>query len=363
MKKENILFIGSFGGKEKVITGGQTFACRQFIDNAYLKLRFDFLLVDNLTEKKTSKFLYSSKIKNVFIRLVQIIYYLINYKFSIVIIYTSESFAFYEKGFYAIFLKILGKKIIFSPRSGLMIDWLEKEIPFHFAKKVFSSCDVILCQGEFWLNYYRNKFDLNLSKLHVVNNFIQCDDNVMINKTPLDSCINIIYLGWIHEKKGVLKLLDFIKFSKNKLKIKVKICGEGDFEATCREFCVKNELNEIVDFCGWVNDIEKTKLLIESHFIFLLSDTEGLPNSIIEGMKNGNVPVVTNVGSLSELVKSENGYICNSIDNTAILNFLLDYVNKPMEYVRASKLNTQIIRENYSNYSFEKRMYKVIRSL
>lgn len=363
MKKENILFIGSFGGKEKVITGGQTFACRQFIDNPYLKSRFNFLLVDNLTVKKTSEFLFSSKVKNVFIRFFQIIYFLINYKFKIVIIYTSESFAFYEKGFYAILLKTLGKKIIFSPRSGLMVDWVEKYFPFHFAKIVFGKSDIVMCQGEFWLEYYNKKFNLNSTKTHIVRNFIQIDDDDFIEKDSLSSCINLIYIGWIHEKKGVMSLLEFIKFSKSILKTKLKICGEGDFEFKCREYCKENNLNDVVEFCGWVNEEEKSKLLSESHFILLLSETEGLPNSIIEGMKYGNIPIVTNVGSLNELVNSSNGYICENIDLNSILNFIKKFHNDPVKYAQVSKMNTEIIRDNFSNRSFENSVNQILKSL
>lgn len=363
IKKDKLLFIGSFGGKSKTVNGGQTFACRQFVDNNFLKSYYHFILIDNLSSEKTSDFLFLDKLKNVLYRFFLLNYILITKNFKIAIIYTSESFAFYEKGFYVLYLKFWGKKVIFSPRSGLMIQWLEKPVARSFTSFVFKHCDLILAQGEFWQEFYCYQFNLNRSKIKILRNFVHYDDFLDIKKPSIRSGINLIYLGWIHKKKGVIKILEFINYSRNHLNIKLKICGEGDYEEECRSYCNSKNLNDLVEFCGWVSGDVKQKLLNDSHFIFLLSDTEGLPNSILEGMQHGNIPVVTNVGSLNELVKMESGYITNEIDNDLILKFIEGFVSDPMSYDNTSELNREIIKKYYSNETFESSIAEVLKSL
>lgn len=363
LKKNKLLFIGSFGGKSKIVNGGQTFACKQFIENDFLKSDNQFILIDNLSSEKTSRFLFFDKLKNVLSRFSLLIYYLTTEKFNIAIIYTSESFAFYEKGFYVLLLKFCGKKVVFSPRSGLMIEWLEKPVAHKFASFVFKHCDIILAQGEFWHTFYSRQFNIKKSKMRILRNFIHFDDLLNTKKPSIQSGINLIFLGWIHEKKGVMKILEFINYSRNRLNIKLKICGEGDYEEQCRSYCNLNNLNEFVEFCGWVSGDVKQKLLNDSHFIFLLSDTEGLPNSILEGMKHGNIPIVTNVGSLNELVTIDSGHITNEVNYESIFKFIEGFVNNPVSYERISELNKQIIKKEYSNKSFESNIVEILNSL
>lgn len=363
MLKKNILFIGSFGGKLSVINGGQTFACKQIIDNEYMKNNFHFILIDNLSLKKTSDFRFFDKFKNVLLRFLLLNYYTLTRKFDIVIIYTSESYAFYEKGFYVLFLNLFNKKIIFSPRSGLMIQWLNSTKANRFANLVFQKCNIILCQGDFWKNFYLKQFKLNNEKVKVLRNFINTKSTLFINKSDLNTTINVIYLGWIHEKKGILKLLEFIEFSKNRLNIKLNICGEGDLEKECRSFCNLNNLNNIVKFHGWVTGNEKEKLLRESHFIFLLSDVEGLPNSILEGMNFGNIPIVTNVGSLNELVTLDSGLIMDIIDFDLILNFINSLKSNTNQFLRMSESNISFINKYYSNSAFELNIKNILESI
>jgi poly(glycerol-phosphate) alpha-glucosyltransferase len=72
---------------------------------------------------------------------------------------------------------------------------------------------------------------------------------------------------------------------------------------------------------GHISQAETTALMREAHVLLVLSDFEGLPLSLIEGLQNGCIPIVYQMesGIPEVLSDGENGFIVPSGDLPAIV--------------------------------------------
>ena len=135
-----------------------------------------------------------------------------------------------------------------------------------------------------------------------------------------DETLHILYLGRIEPNKGVDYILKAAEQLKNNdINFLLHIAGKDQ----CQDYYVtlfKESLKENFTYEGVVTGTAKTELLKKCQVFLLPSFYEGLPMSLLEAMSFGEVPVVTNVGSIGEVVKNgENGMFVNVKDSHTIV--------------------------------------------
>lgn len=124
--------------------------------------------------------------------------------------------------------------------------------------------------------------------------------------------LNLLYLGRIEKNKGI----DYIFQASKKLKdLQIDFClhfagkeeNEGEFIPKMAQI-----LGDKFQYHGIVSGKQKENLLKDCDIFLLPSMYEGLPMSLIETMSYGQIPIVTNVGSISLVVQNnENGFFVN----------------------------------------------------
>src|SRR6185369_4829766 len=82
--------------------------------------------------------------------------------------------------------------------------------------------------------------------------------------------------------------------------LRVVIAGRGPLLELLKRQVKKDQLESVVRFVGHVEKVER--LLTRSRVFLLTSRSEGLSIALAEAMMAGAVPVVPDVGDLSELV-------------------------------------------------------------
>ena len=117
-----------------------------------------------------------------------------------------------------------------------------------------------------------------------------------------------LFMGRIHESKGLNELLEAFKLLKaDNLDFGFILCGDGPLRKSIVpqfESILENRFN----YMGVVSGRAKLNAIQRSDYFLLPSWFEGLPLSLLETMAAGLVPVVTNVGSVNFFVKNgENG--------------------------------------------------------
>ncbi len=127
-----------------------------------------------------------------------------------------------------------------------------------------------------------------------------------------DRCI-FTFTGVLIKRKGVDILLDAISkcmLDKKCRHYKFYIAGAGEEELSLKTKTNNMQLSESISFLGWINDLERKKILCESRALILPSYNEGLPMSILEALSFGVPVIATSVGSIGEAIENgRNGFM------------------------------------------------------
>lgn len=259
----------------------------------------------------------------------------------------------------AIFFK---KKIVVSVRGELYpyaLETFRPKLKKIFIKlwKTLSSNLVIHCTVETEREYVNAIFNNKVETALLPNYILRPkEQEVLINNTNK----YILFLGRLHQIKGLEGLLSAVKASKNfaSSKIKIKLAGKGnkDYEAKLKSLVEEMSLNDKVEFLGQVEGEAKEKLIANAYFLILPSFTENFGNVVVEALMHGT-PVIASKGTPWEILeKNKAGFW---VDNTTeslskTLNTVTIIKEKEYEAYRKNAKDIALreydIENNYKNW-------------
>ena len=229
--------------------------------------------------------------------------------------------------------RALGKRVVLSPRSGLILDDLERSpLIRSFARSVLRHCHVVICQSRSWRDFYQSFSGLPDSHFVVIPNWLNAAPYLRLSRptaTPSKG-IHIIYVGWLETYKGVYDLVEAISLFREPLKdCRVHICGEGNESQGLRQGVADAGLSHLFEFHGWLNFPEKLEQLGKADVFVLPSHREGLPNALLEAMAAGLPVIATRVGGVPEVLDEDGvGILLDPHDSTALGEALAELVSK-----------------------------------
>jgi glycosyltransferase involved in cell wall biosynthesis len=146
---------------------------------------------------------------------------------------------------------------------------------------------------------------LESNKVMVIQNYSMLSFKHSIS--PSQGKINIIFIGSLNLRKGVLDLFEAMQNLPSNLDWHMHVAGDFTSEDFKYQFFSKLEETNLINkvtFHGYVSDKEKKKLFEMSSILVLPSYSEGMPLSILEGLSAGCAILATNVGANKETIKS-----------------------------------------------------------
>ena len=164
---------------------------------------------------------------------------------------------------------------------------------------------------------------------------------------------DIISVSSLDKNKNLSLLIKAIALIKSPKKIKALIVGDGpEFQNLIDESKALG-IKENIHFTGWVkNDDKKIEFYNNSKIFVLCSKGEGFPLALLEGMACGCVPVITDVGDITDVVTSSiNGYIIKDDNDERKLASLLELLINNHEKINSLSAKAKEIR---NRFSFEK---------
>ncbi|MDB5272157.1 MAG: mgtA [Chitinophagaceae bacterium] len=303
--KSKVIFIGSFRKAAKDgSVGGQMFACTSLV-NSSLKDEIDFILIDSTADSVPAPSLYRRLLKAIN-RIGILLHRLSGRDISSVLIFSSAGFSLIEKGVMSIICKLFGKKVLFAPRSGLIKDNYENSFFFKwFLPFIIRRSNLVICQGIVWKEFYQGISKADDSKFLVIPNWI--DSKTYSDNNPeyiTREIVRVLYMGWLESYKGIFDFIESVKLLKERgLIFRVKICGMGSAKENMLKLIKQYQLDDTVEYVGWVTGNDKLKQFKETDLFVLPSHREGMPNVLMEAMSSGIPVVATKVGGVPELVQ------------------------------------------------------------
>lgn len=320
-RKKNILFVGSFNSNTKDgSSGGQLFACTSLIESD-LKDRYNFITIDTTAETVPAPPIYK-RIPKVLSRLIKFLYAVMFKNIDSVLIFSSAKFSFLEKGTMVIIARTMSKRVVFAPRSGLIMgDYEKSRFMGRFIPFVIRSSTYLLCQGTRWKLFYQKISNEPDEKFIIVNNWIDVVPYLQTRSPKSNNPLKIIYLGWLEEYKGIKDFLAALKILSEKGFIfECDIYGNGSLYDYANSFISINGLNDIVSLKGWADKQIKMKSFKSADVYILPSHYEGFPNALLEAMASELAVVATKIVSIDDiLTHRKNGLIaeCNNPESLA----------------------------------------------
>ena len=166
-----------------------------------------------------------------------------------------------------------------------------------------------------------------VENVSVLPNCVDVKVQLPAKEYPSDAPITLGYIGRITKEKGMEYLLEACKTLKSEgVKFKLILAGKEDCP---NEFIPRFEesLKELFEYVGVVSGNKKEEFMNKLDLFVLPSFFEGLPMSLLECMAHGVVPITTNVGSISDVVKDgENGVFIKVKDSETIHNSIKAFV-------------------------------------
>ena len=168
----------------------------------------------------------------------------------------------------------------------------------------------------------------------------QCDDK---HKKKYD----MVFVGELVYRKRVDTLIDAFKLVRQtRHEAQFCIVGDGPLRTELEVQAKQLGVADAVDFVGFQEDV--VQYLEQGKVFVLASQGEGLPFAMIEAMVCGLVPVVTDVGTVRDVVRDgENGFLVGVGESQTIAKWVLTLLTDEDLYGKMSR-EAADVREKFS---------------
>ncbi|WP_321423221.1 glycosyltransferase family 4 protein [uncultured Methanobacterium sp.] len=172
-------------------------------------------------------------------------------------------------------------------------------------KHIIKSSDLIIAASNFESKNINNDLNVPKDKIMIIPHGVDTIDIKKENKKG--NLLNLLYVGYLMELKGVqhlIKVLDELINEKN-VQTHLTIIGEGPYEDNLRSLADKLDLNEFINWRGFIHSAELNELLKyykKSNVFLLLSQSENYGIVVTEALAMGTPTIVTKRTALKEFL-------------------------------------------------------------
>jgi len=271
-------------------------------------------------------------------------------------LHSAAKGSFIRKSLIGLTGKLLNKKVVFHIHSGSFESYYKKAGFFQFLIQfILYNMDTVICLSEQWKHFYQEK--LGLENVVVIGNPVEIPE--LLDYQNDTNRIQLLFLGKICDNKGIFDLIEYLRLNSYFLnnQIELLIGGDGEVERLKQKLNDPN-LNNNIQYCGWVQEDFKVQLLSNCDVYILPSYFEGLPVSILEAMAFGKPIIATNVGGVPSIVQNNhNGWLFNP-GSFKELDTIFEQIFEKRErltnygkssYIQVSQYAPELIQQDLTN--------------
>lgn len=157
------------------------------------------------------------------------------------------------------------------------------------------------------------------------------------------------YVGRFSREKGILQLLHAIPdIIKDNPEIKFLLIGDGALQDSIEAYIAEKKLNDNIILPGWIDHDSLPHFLNRMELLVIPSDTEGLPNIMLEAMACGTPVLATPVGAIPDvIIDGKTGFIMENNSSGCIAENIARVLDSSNLDQIAEK-GRQFVDENFS---------------
>ncbi len=196
------------------------------------------------------------------------------------------------------------------------------------------------------ISEYLHEHGINKNKVFVFNGAIDTK-RFAYEKTKRD--IDVLFVGKFSELKGPDRVLKVVHKLKETIpEVNLTYLGVGPLTAQIRQMSAELSLNENVVFEGQVSNTQE--FFNRARVLLMPSRSEGLSTAMLEAMACGCVPIVSDVGSMTDAAyHNENSLVVsNYLDIDSFYKFTKLLLTDETERNRLSSNAMKLVHENYT---------------
>jgi colanic acid/amylovoran biosynthesis glycosyltransferase len=173
---------------------------------------------------------------------------------------------------------------------------------------------------------------------------------------PGDGQWRLLQAGRLIEKKGLKTTLRaFARFRKEFPAARLAIAGEGPQLEELQLLARELQIDDTVEFAGFVSQERLRELFYSSHIFLHPSETardgnqEGVPNSMLEAMASGLPVFATRHGGIPEAIENKvSGILVNERDHRALGDALIDCAKDSARLVAMGRAASESVAKKFS---------------
>jgi glycosyltransferase involved in cell wall biosynthesis len=157
-------------------------------------------------------------------------------------------------------------------------------------------------------------------------------DTARFHPSEQEPDFDVISAGHLIERKRMDVLIDAVADLKARgIEVRTGILGEGPLRPALEAQIKARGVEGLVTLLGFRHDVEL--MLRRARIFALVSSWEGVPFAMIEALCSGLVPIMTDVGTISDWIEHEkNGHIVPVGDSRALATSIERLLKDPSHY-------------------------------
>ena len=185
-----------------------------------------------------------------------------------------------------------------------------------------------------------------IKPIHVIHNAIE--SSTTHNKTV--NPLQFIYIGRLVFYKNIEVVIKAIEIArKTEPNIKLVIVGSGPHKKSLEDLVKNLNLQQNIEFKGYVSSEEKSRIISESNALVFPSLCEGFGLVILESFDQSRPVLVSNTRPMSDIVTHQtNGLVIDSHDENQWANYMLNMIKNPQQATEMGKNGNDLLTESYN---------------
>lgn len=219
-----------------------------------------------------------------------------------------------------------------------------------FIRAIWANADALIANSEVLMQKamaFEKRYPIEVITNGVDSDFFAKDrDKSNFTIVKADNQINILFVSRLIQGKGLQYIIPQMERINQecKKKIYLTIVGDGPYREELERMTVESKVFEYVSFEGKKNKEELYFYYNQADLFILPSESEGMPNVVLEAMAMGLPIIMTPCGGSKELIQ-DNGYIAS---REKFVDTVITLCNDEQSRISMGKQSEILARTKYS---------------